>query len=473
MLEAFIRFWKTDIQIPLSSRILLAVSGGADSMTMLHLFSRAGFRFEVAHVNFQLRGEDAVKDEAMVAEEAQHLNKICHCIRFQTQDYAAQKGISIEMAARELRYRWFEQICQQSGCDYIATAHHQDDVAETLLLHLLRKTGISGLHGIRVKNGNIIRPMLFTDRKKILAYVLQNGVPYREDYTNSQDRYLRNYIRLHIIPKFRTVEPNFTRILLESIAVITGQEDLYYHHVREIKNRTVRSVNHAHYIEIKDLKILPEPHLPVYLFEFIKPFGFNFAQTHALCRCLDSSQEKLFESPSFRLHKMRKRLEIHPLDRASIPVLRIEKEGEYLFDRFRIRIEIRPRQSEEILSASPDTAYFDTAQLPFPLHVRRWKKGDFFHPFGGKGKKKLSDFFTDHKLSSLDRERVPILCDAQDGILLIGGMRRDRRFPVTGKTEKMLVVRLLSVEGEANFSGHPFAQVVENKKIRAHGSKTD
>jgi tRNA(Ile)-lysidine synthase len=419
-----------------NKKILLAVSGGVDSMVMLHLFLQSEIAVGVAHCNFQLRGQDALDDEKFVLSEASKYGVKTHSIRFETENYAEKNGLSIQMAARELRYDWFEEIRKEYEYDYIATAHHKDDIVETFLLNLLRKTGISGLHGIKNISGNIIRPMLFADKEEILEYADKHNIAYREDASNTDDYYKRNYIRHHIIPEFKKLNPNFTKTLLDSINILSKQETVYKEHIQRTIQSFLTVKNGESAIEIEKIKHL-QP-LDIYLFEYLHPLGFNHVQVNDIIQCLDTTEEKTFISPTNKLLKTRKTLQITPLNASETKVFTIENLDSELFLSAGIRVEIQDACPDFPFDKDTSTACFDLDKISFPLQIRSWQDGDFFYPFGGKGKKKLSDLFSELKLNSTEKQKTRLLCNSNGDIIWIIGIRSDNRYKVSAKTRKIL-----------------------------------
>jgi tRNA(Ile)-lysidine synthase len=423
----------------LNHKILLAVSGGVDSMVMLHLFLQTKVPTGVAHCNFQLRGEDAVKDEEFVLAEASKHNIPSYVIRFETKEYAEKQGLSIQMAARELRYNWFEQIRKTYDYTFIATAHHSDDSIETFLLNILRKTGIGGLHGIKDKSANIIRPLLFANKEQILAYAEQHNIHYRNDISNTNDYYQRNYIRRHIIPQFKKLNPDFTKTLLDSIQIISKQETVYKEHIHQTLKSCMVKENEEYIVEIEKIKHLSP--LDIYLFEMLHPFGFNATQVRDLINCLGTKEEKMFTSSSHQLLKTRDTLKIIPLVENKIIPLTLDKADKSLFLSAGIAMEIKDNYKDFPFEKNPAIAYFDLDRISFPLQIRGWKYGDFFYPFKGKGKRKLSDFFSDLKLDSIEKHTTKLLCNANKDILWITGVRSDDRYKVTKATHKILILK--------------------------------
>jgi tRNA(Ile)-lysidine synthase len=423
----------------LNHKILLAISGGVDSMVMLHLFLQAKVHIGVAHCNFQLRKEDSFEDEKLVLQEASKYDVPAYVVRFETNDYAKQHGLSIQMAARELRYNWFEQMRMMHNYTFIATAHHNDDNIETFLLNMLRKTGISGLHGIKETSENIVRPLLFADKEQIITYAKQHHIPYREDASNTNDYYRRNYIRHHIIPEFKKLNPNFTKTLLDSIHIISKQELVYKAHIEQTLKSLLLGKEDEYSVEIEKIKHLSP--LDIYLFECLHPFGFNGSQVADVIRCLDTKEEKLFTSPSHKLLKTRDTLKIIPLGKTEIMTTILNKPDKLLFASAGLLMETIDNDNDFSFEKSHTVAYFDLDRIIFPLQIRFWKQGDVFYPFGGKGKKKLSDFFSDQKLNSVEKHTTRLLCNANGDILWIIGNRSDNRYRVTPSTRKILMLK--------------------------------
>ena len=441
MENLLISYLKNNIHIAATDSVLLAVSGGIDSMVMLNLFLQAKIPIGIAHCNFQLRGQDSFGDEQLVSETAKRHGIAFHVIRFNTKDYAQKKGLSIQMAARELRYNWFEQIRKEHHYIFIATAHHGDDVVETFFLNLLRKTGIAGLHGIKPQLGYIIRPMLFADKASITDYAKKNNIAYRDDVTNVDDHYMRNYIRLHIIPAFQQLKPNFNDTLLESIQIIAKQETVFNNHISQIKESILKEDflgNNA--IDLQMLKNIS--HADVYLYEILRPFGFNETQVFDLISCLETTEEKEFVSISHRLVKTRTSINIFPNVEAKQNTVIIQSSAQESFSQVGITMNIYENSDSFIFENNPKIAYFDSDKLSFPMQVRNWQAGDSFYPFGGKGKKKLSDLFSDLKLSGKEKQSMKLLCNANGDIVWAMGLRSDNRYKVTKETKNIVCCQL-------------------------------
>jgi tRNA(Ile)-lysidine synthase len=419
-------------------KVLLAVSGGIDSMVMMHLFEKSEFTYGVVHCNFQLRGDDSMRDELFVKEQVLQHGVPLYSTRFETKEYAALNGISIEMAARELRYEYFEQIRFRNNYDYIATAHHQDDVLETFFLNLSRKTGIRGLSGIREKNGRIIRPLLFASRRDIEGYARSNDVESREDRTNSEMIYQRNYIRHHIIPAFTGLNPSFKGSLSETISNLREAEEVYSHFLNQANVQVMLSQYNGWEIQISRLMEFPFP--KVLLYEILLEFGFNTVIAKQVYLSLGSLSGKQFYSKTHRLVKDRESLFVTPLPLDEERIFYIEDDDIELFAPFDLTVEKTDAASFSIIK-SPEVACIDMEKVEFPLLIRKWKQGDYFCPLGMSGFKKVSDFLIDNKVPVHLKENIWVLCSGQDIVWVIGH-RIDNRFRITQETKRVMIVKV-------------------------------
>jgi len=420
-------------------KVLAAVSGGIDSMVMLRLLHDAGINTVAAHCNFGLRGEESDLDEAFVKTEARKSGVSCRVKCFDTTGYAAQNGLSIQMAARELRYRWFHELATQEGCDAIAIAHNRDDRIETLLINLARGTGIHGLTGIKPKNGKIIRPLLFASRNEIEEYTQKRCVKYREDSSNTTDEYARNFIRHHIIPELETYFPGMRQAMERSMEHFSEVELFYNEAVERYKNQIVTVRDDLMYIDLHGLLQSPSPN--ALLYEILKPFGFSNSIAAEILEEQTHPSGRQFFGDAFRL----------VCDRQSLILQKINHDApqEYLIDEHTANIDVPVRLTinkfdkypEYKPDPNPNIACLDGGKLQFPLLLRQWKHGDRFHPLGMKNMKKLSDFFTDAKLSLIEKEQCRVLVSGGQ-IVWIVGMRIDDRFKITGKTKKVVELRI-------------------------------
>jgi tRNA(Ile)-lysidine synthase len=440
MLHAFSTHLKKEQLIAPNDTVLLAVSGGIDSVVMCALFHQSGIPFGIAHCNFQLRGKESDEDEIFAETLAEKYNVRFHAVSFATEKFAKKNKLSIQVAARELRYEWFEQVRNEYGYAAIATAHHSDDSIETFLINLIRGTGIAGLHGILPKQGKIIRPMLFTNKKDIAAFAKTSRLAFREDSSNDSDKYLRNKIRKSIIPALKKLNPSVDTAILKSISHLAGVEQIFRKEVLGTQKEMLRVKNSTVYISISGLKQL-DP-LPVYLFEILKPYGFNAASAEEILRSLDGISGKQFSSPTHRLIRDRKDLVIQKKDdlQAGKKTITVKKK-QASAQAGALKLSFSQLPAGTKFSHSEMSASLDLDTLSFPLTIRKWKKGDAFQPIGMKGKKKLSDFFTDRKLSIAQKEDTWLLMSGKEVAWVIG-LRIDDRFKITGKTKKIYFAEL-------------------------------
>ncbi len=436
-----------------SDRILLAVSGGVDSVAMVRLFKDAGYNFGIAHVNFGLRGEESDEDETFVKNLAEQYGVPVFVKHFGTKKYAADNKISIQMAARDLRYAWFEQMVAEQGYDFVATAHHLDDQAETFFINLLRGTGIGGMHGILPKQGKIIRPLMFTTREKIMSFALDLNLPWREDRSNKSRKYLRNKLRLDVLAELYKINPLFSYKLNESIAHLRDVETIYNSHIAGITADLVQETPKGVLISI-DWIYEYEPH-NTYLFELLKPYGFTYPVVKEIVRSLDTFSGKTFYSPTHRLLRDRENFIIQPLTDVNSATF----EGE-IFSVERKCIELKhpvclcfyeTDKISDLPMGKASIACLDLDKLTFPLKLRKWEKGDWFIPLGLKGRKKLSDFFINQKVSLADKEQTWLLLSGEDIVCVIG-KRIDNRFRITPKTRKAFVITSFDDSGETETS---------------------
>ena len=407
------------------SKILIALSGGADSVALLCILHAAGYPCEAAHCNFHLRGEESNRDEQFVRQLCKKYGIHLHTIDFDTTRYAAEKHISIEMAARELRYNWFEEIRNQCRADVVAVAHHQDDSVETILLNLIRGTGITGLLGIRPRNGVIVRPLLCINREEIMRYLQSIGQDYVTDSTNLEDEYTRNKIRLNLLPLMQTINPSVKNSLIETSNYMSDVATIYNRYIEEAKTRIATTEG------IRICELVKEPAPEALLFEILHPLGFNSAQIKDIVHSLHGQSGKQFSSKEWRVIKDREFLlleKIQSEDKEELPFQIIKEEKEYTSD-FQI-----PRKK--------GTACFDADKLDGTISYRKWRTGDTFIPFGMKGKKKVSDYLTDRKFSISQKERQWVLCCGERIAWLIGE-RTDNRFRIDETTRRVVIYTIV------------------------------
>ena len=443
MLDAFKDFISTEHLIPADSRVLLAVSGGMDSICMATLFKEAELSFGVVHCNFGLRGIDSDGDEYFVREWAANAEVPFYSQHFDTRRYALEKGISIQMAARELRYDFFAEIARQKSYDLIATAHHRDDAVETFFINLMRGTGINGLRGIQPVAGRVIRPMLFASRADIENWVSQHQIRYRHDRSNDEDKYLRNQIRHHIIPAFAVVQPAFAGIMSDTMKRLNHAAVLLNERVEEVRQQLLTERDGEIRIPIRSLNAMETA--AAWYWELLSPFGFNETVCDEIRQCAGKSTGKLFYSPRYVLLCDREELiikekvkEEQKTDQG--PVL-IHEDQTHIGFPFKADIRMIEITGDFEVPRSQNTACLDFHKLEFPLSIRKWKAGDVFHPLGARGKKKLSDFFSDHKFSRFDKESCLLLCSGER-IVWVVGYRIAHFARHTAHTKKVCMITL-------------------------------
>ncbi|WP_291528329.1 tRNA lysidine(34) synthetase TilS [Bacteroides sp. UBA939] len=413
-------------------KILVALSGGADSVALLCLLLDMGYNCEAVHCNFHLRGDESDRDEMFVRELCFQREIPLHVRHFQTTEEAAKQHISIEMAARELRYAWFEEIRQEQHADVIAVAHHKDDSAETFLLNLIRGTGINGLLGIRPKNGYIVRPLLCLDRKDIMEYLQETGQTYVTDSTNLHDEYTRNKIRLNLLPLMQEINPSVKKSILRTAGYLNDAALVYKSNITEGKQKVQTEQG------ILINAILQEPAPETLLFEILHPLGFNSAQIKDIFASLNGQSGKIFLSKEWRIIKDRELLLIEPANTVDTPNVALLPENNN--PPFRLTMEELEITEDFIIPRDRDTGCFDADKLKHPLSLRCWQQGDSFIPFGMTGRKKVSDYLTDRKFSISRKEQQWVLCSDHQIIWLIGE-RTDNRFRVDEKTRRILIVK--------------------------------
>lgn len=420
-------------------KILLAVSGGIDSSVMADLFIKAGYDCGIAHCNFKLRGIESDRDEEFVVELARKFNLPVYTTVFDTENYAASNNLSIQMAARELRYHWFEHIRQQNSYDYIAIGHNSNDIVETFLMNLSRGTGIKGLTGIEPKNENIVRPLLFASRNEIKFYSIENNVLFREDSSNYIIKYTRNKIRHNLLPIFQEINPGFNNTIIENIQRLKYVEKIYYNDIEQKSELVVSKKNNNVYINIAELQKLDEH--KNYLFEFLQPYNFTNLILDDIDSSLNKTSGKVFYSATHKLVKDRKFLIITRISEHNTSRFYIDEDTEYISKPIEMSIVVHKNDIDFIIPENSDIACIDFNMVQFPLMIRKWEKGDYFMPLGMNQLKKVSDFLVDNKLSLIDKENLWILLSG-NLIVWIIGKRIDERFKITANTENIITFNL-------------------------------
>ncbi len=414
-------------------KVVVGLSGGMDSMALIDLLTRLEYRCIAAHCNFHLRGEESLRDANFVKEWCKEAQIPLVTIDFDTHRHASHRKISIEMAARELRYDWFETIRREQSADSIAVAHHRDDSVETVLLNLIRGTGIRGVTGIVPRNQRVIRPLLNVSRDEIEAYVAERKIPYVVDSTNAEDAYIRNAIRLNIIPALETINPRAKEAIHRTSRHLSEVEKIY----KQSIDQSIGSVFNNNRISIPLLRETPSPRAVLY--ELLFPLGFSPSTIEDVYQCMEGEPGKFFFSATHRLMKDRDfflldNTEKGPPDVASYTIHEGTDEIQHP-----IHLTLRTEEMPIEIRKERDFLYLDADKVVYPLQLRRWEQGDWFVPFGMKGRKKLSDFFTDSKLNRKEKEEVWVLLSGGQ-IVWIVGRRGDDRLRVTEATKRVLVI---------------------------------
>lgn len=441
MLERFREYIKENELVSSGDRVLLAVSGGVDSVVMLDLFHRAGYAVAVAHVNFQLRGEESDEDERFVRSLAKKYGINCFVKKINTNWYATENKLSIQEAAREIRYQWFEKICKKEGFKHVAVGHNADDQIETFFINLLRGSGVSGLKGIPVKRDLIIRPLLFADRQEIEQYAKKHNLNFREDSSNLSDKYLRNQIRHHLLPELQKINEDYRQSLGKSIRHLAEDDRLLEYFIAEKQKELFTFERDTIEISVKTLKKFPD--VCSLLFYLLKEYGFNREVTDSVCEALQKTETgKIFYSDVFRMLMDREYLIL----KSKTPVrdegeFYIRQAGDALDVPFQLISEIIENPKNILFKNDPSVAYFDLEKLTFPLVVRKWKTGDRFVPFGMKGSKLISDYLIDNKASRFEKENVYVM-ESAGKIIWVIGYRASDDFKVTEETKKVIVFRV-------------------------------
>ncbi|MCL4138942.1 UNVERIFIED_CONTAM: hypothetical protein GTU68_032251 [Idotea baltica] len=417
------------------SKLLIAISGGLDSVALTHLCHKLDLNMALAHCNFNLRNDESDGDEDFVLQLAKDLELEVFIERFDTEKYSQDHKVSIQMAARELRYNWFEALANQLQFDYILTAHHADDNLETFLINLSRGTGLEGLKGIPEINDHIARPLLPFSREAIIAYAEENKLKWREDSSNASTKYMRNKLRHDVIPVLKEMNPQFLQNFQSTLHNLKDTTDIVEESVDAVLKRAIISID-DNYIAFSVIQFKKLNNPKAYLFEVFKDYGFT--EWNDVVNLLDAQSGKIIKSATHRLVKDRDCLllsEIQDSEFKNITIDKIDNQietpiGTLFFD-----------EADAVLSKELNTIYVDKSLLKFPLTLRQWQEGDYFYPIGMSGKKKLSKYFKDEKLSLIDKENAWLLCSGND-IVWVVNRRADSRFKVTESTKEILSIKL-------------------------------
>ena len=419
--------------------ILIAVSGGLDSVALLDLLFKTGFNISIAHCNFQLRGSESDADEEFVRSLGKKYNVKTFVKTCDAAEFAKTNKLSIQESARELRYKWFEDILTENKFDKLAIAHNSDDNLETFFINFSRGSGLGGLKGIPVKNAKIVRPLMFASRKQIEEYALENNIDFREDSSNKSDKYLRNNLRHNVIPTLKKVLANSDAEMQKSIDYL-AQDRMLFEQMLEEKRKTILH-KQGQQIVIDKKALLNLKPLEVWMYYILKPFGFVRGLTDEITNAIEQNKSgKQFFSSTHRLVTDRDKLFLNPISEISDSQEYEIKQGENKIDKpIKLTFSIVENNADFKIEKKKDIAYFDFDKLNFPLVLRRWKKGDSFQPFGMKGHKLLSDYFIDEKLSLLQKENIWLLGSKKE-IIWVVGMRTSDLFKLNPDSKKVLKI---------------------------------
>ena len=441
MLEKVREFIHKENLIPNNTKVIVGLSGGMDSMVLLDILILLGYRCTAAHCNFNLRGEESDRDENFVKKWCKSIDIPFTSINFDTKQYAVDRKISIEMAARELRYNWFETLRRHHQADFIAVAHHKDDSVETVLLNLIRGTGIKGLTGISPKNGYIVRPLLGISRSEIEKYISERDIPYVTDSTNNEDLYLRNALRLNVLPILEKLNPSVKDTIYRTSKNVTEAEKVYSDSIQ----KAIKKAFNDNKIDINVLKHTASPRSV--LFELLTPYNFTPSTIEDISESINSISGKIFfsergsysENKKYRLIKDRNFFLFEEVKE------KCEEDETYSIEEgireinSPINLKIKELRAPVEIKYNRHFLYVDAEKIKYPLKLRKWRTGDWFIPFGMRGRKKLSDYFTDRKFSLKDKDDAWILTSSED-IVWIVGERNDDRFRITEDTKKIIII---------------------------------
>lgn len=440
LLDGFERYIEENELFTHDDKVLLTVSGGVDSMVMMALTAAAGYKFGVAHCNFQLRGKESDEDEVLVEREAKRLGVSFYNKRFDTLGEMERTGESMEMAARRLRYQWFRELCDEHGYNAIAIAHHSNDSIETFFINMLRGTGLRGLTGITTQVGRVVRPMMFATRKDIHDYAVAHRIPFREDSSNRSTKYLRNKVRIGLVPMLKEINPQFTTVMRRNIARLSQAQDFINSAIELVKGEALEHNGEIHTLRVGNIRpTLPRNYV---IYEVLNSeYGFKGDVVDSLCHALDAGATgRRFYSREW----------VAVVDRGDVVIAPITEDDscETIVERGVVRayiggsvlyFEYCDIDYIDTLDQGDNVALLDADKLKYPLSLRRWQEGDWFIPFGMSGRKKLSDYLIDKKVSMAEKSRQFVLLSGND-IVWVVGRRLDDRYAITRKTENVLKV---------------------------------
>lgn len=447
MLEKINSFIKKHHLFLKNQKLLLATSGGIDSMFLTHLLHNNNFTFALAHCNFQLRNEESDGDKKFIADYCKKNNIELYTIDFETESYANENKLSIQETARKLRYQWLEKTRRENSFDYILTAHHLDDNIETLLFNLTKGTGLKGIRGMLPKNGKLVRPLLEISKDEIKKYVTENNLSYREDSSNASDKYDRNKIRQSVLPVLNTVNKNLHKTFINHFQTFRDIEKMHQTVLNYYKKKLFEFKNNNILIPIKKLMSLDAAN--TIAFELFGEFGFNSKQIETLFETTQTTEIKQILSSDYRIIKDKKFFIVSPLSAENNDVFVVEKKQKTmrLNNNTFLKLHHKPVEKHSKIIEDQHYAFLDADKLAFPILLRKWKEGDYFYPIASTKakKKKVSKFFKDEKISHLEKENTFVLV-SDEKIVWVCGYRIDNRFKITEATRNVLKINLSDKE---------------------------
>jgi len=437
MLQKFKEHININFPFLKGKKLLIAISGGLDSVVLTHLFNQLNSAtIALAHCNFKLREKESDLDEEFVVNLSQKTHNQIFTFTFDTKKTAKQRKTSTQIIARELRYNWFKELVKKHDFDFVLTAHHADDNLETFLINLTRGSGIDGFTGIPAINGNIVRTLLPFSRAEILNYAKENNIDWREDVSNASTKYVRNKIRHKVLPVLKEINPSLLETFSESIENLKEAQTIIADRIEDVSQKTISSENDKLQINIEQIKKLSNP--KAYLFQLLK--DYNFPEWNDVYQLLEAQSGKQLYSKTHRLLKDRTHLILSKLKNNEVTEELLISEN---LSEIKHPIPLTFSQVSELNEQHKQTIYVDKDLLNYPLSLRKKQNGDYLYPQGMAGKKKLSKYFKDEKISLLDKENTWLLCNANNAIIWVIGYRQDRRFSATQSTKKHLKITTL------------------------------
>ncbi len=420
--------------------ILVALSGGADSMVLVDILLKLGYSFHAAHCNFHLRKEESDQDERFVFDFCLENNVPLHVTHFDTYSEADREGVSIEMAARDLRYKWFRHIMQEHNFSWLVTGHHGDDMIETFFLNLSRGTGLRGLKGMSCCNGDVVRPLLPFSREEIESYCKKNNISFRTDSSNTDTAFFRNNVRHNIIPVMNELNPSFFDTMMQNFHNLDEVWQIFEKEVDSVREQMVAEEGNMMLIPVKLIR--GHPQRKAILFELLRPYNFNPVVVSEIIESLEGIPGKQFFSKTHRLVRDRYNLVLVPLSENGRNEFYLQNGVSQLESPFDMTVRVFDRDENFSISRKPNQIHLDADLLEFPLKIRHWQSGDQFRPLGMEQFKKLSDYFIDEKFSLVEKEHTWLLLSGDHDIVWVIGHRIDDRFKVTPSTKRVIELSL-------------------------------